>query len=124
MNKHKIVAILNLLLGISEILSPFIYLGTALPALNKMYSDFESMGYTANLPSFTFTYFMFGVIVIMGIVNLFLGIKLFSQSKESRERYLKYGTISAIVAFVLFGILFGVATLPVILSIHNLIPQL
>ncbi len=67
MNKFKIVGLINFLLGTGQIVMPLIQLLFIIPKLNSVYAEF-------NAPVNTSTIYLFPVLlIIMGIVNLFLG---------------------------------------------------
>jgi hypothetical protein len=118
---NKLIGIINIFLGVLYIASPLVYQLVnqifVLPRINQMYADFNINA----KPSYTLSYIILGIMVIMGVVSLFLGL---SVLKNKDNKYLKYGITMAIIFFVLYGILIGVANLPIIFSIYNLTSQL
>ena len=77
MTKYIIVGALNLFLGVLEVIYPLFTLVFTIPRLTTLYSEFG-----AEMPSFTSAYLIFGLIMLMGIGNLFFGINLVSKSKK------------------------------------------
>jgi hypothetical protein len=117
MTKYKIVGILNISLGVLETIYAAFALIITLPKLNELYFELG-----AKRPSYTSTYLILGFILIIGLVNLFLGLKLFTKS-EKREAYFIYALISLIASFFLGGIFSGIFTLSIIVPIYSLISQ-
>jgi hypothetical protein len=117
MTKYKIVGILNLFLGVSEIIYPLFALAFAITRLTTLYS-----GFSTEVPSFISIYLILGVVISMGAGNLFLGFNLVSKSGK-KDKYFKYALILLIASFLLGGILSGIATLSIISPIYNLTSQ-
>lgn len=118
MNKYKIVGIIDLLLGVPQLLMAIIFPLSVFPKLSQVYADFN----VSSQPNFTSGYVMVVLLLIISVVNLFLGIKGFIKSKQN-EKYFKYGIISAVISFFLTGILGEILTTSVILPIYNLTSQ-
>lgn len=117
MTKYKIVGILNLFLGILETIYPLFAFMFTIPRLTELYSEFGAEG-----PSFGITYLTLSIIILMGIGNLFFGIKLFSKT-ENKDKYFKYALILVIASFLLGGVFTSFASLSVIMPIYNLTSQ-
>lgn len=120
MNKNKVVGFIDLFIGVAQFLSPFLFFFFILPEIDRLYSSLP--GITEPKPNLSGSYFMTGVMALIGIFNLFLGFKNLFLAKENKK-YFKYGLISAIVTFSLSGILSATLYLPVILSLYNLSSQ-
>lgn len=117
MTKYKIVGILNLFLGVLEVVYPLFALIFTLPKLTRLYSDFG-----AEMPSFTPTYLILGIVVLIGVGNLFFGFNLISKSGK-KDKYFKYALILVIASLLLGGVFYSITSLSVILPIYNLTSQ-
>jgi len=117
MTKYKIVGIVNLFLGALEIICPLFALIFTIPRITALYSEFNAEG-----PSLVPTYLVLGILILMGIGNLFFGFNLISKS-EKKDKYFKYALILIIASFLLGGVFSSIASLSVILPIYNLTSQ-
>lgn len=117
MNKYKIVGIINILFGIPQLLISSLPL-FIVPKLSSLYTDFN----VKSQQNFISGYIVAILIFAMAMINLFLGVKGFTKSKK-KEKYFKYGIISASVTFFLTGILVLVMVSTVILPIYSLTSQ-
>ncbi|KPJ70659.1 hypothetical protein AMJ51_01405 [Microgenomates bacterium DG_75] len=111
MRKYSILGIFNFLLGLGQIVLPIICIAVVIPRLTLLYSEFVTMP-----PSFYLTYLILGLVIFMGIANLFIAFKLFAKT----EKYFKYGIILAIATFILTGIFMVLANFWSIYMIYNL----
>jgi len=118
MTKYKIVGIINLFFGISLFLMSIFFLLSVFPKLSQMYADFN-VSSQLNLMS---GYIVVLLIFIIAIMNLFLGAKGLTVSKE-KEKYFKYGIISIVTTFFLMGILVAILNFSIISPVYNLTPQ-
>jgi hypothetical protein len=118
MTKYKIVGIIDLFFGIPQFLISIIFPLSVFPKLSQMYADFN-VNSQLNLTS---GYVVALLIFIIAITNIFLGIKGLTISKE-KEKYFKYGIISAVATFFLTGILVAILNFSIISPIYNLTSQ-
>lgn len=105
-------------MGLLQVLVSISFLFFTLPKLMSVYSEFS-----AKAPSYTTIYLVLGIVLLIAVINLFLGFKLFSKSENNRDKYFKYGLILIVVAFPLMGRLVGMASLSALLPIYNLNSQ-
>lgn len=118
MIKYKIVGIIDLLLGIPQLLISIVFPLSVFPKLGQVYSDIN-VNSQLNLTS---GYVAVTLILIMAILNLFIGVKGFTESKE-KEKYFKYGIISAVATLFLTGILTSIMISSIISPLYNLTSQ-
>ena len=118
MTKYKIVGIVDLFFGIPQLLISIVFPLSVFPKLSQMYSDFN-VNSQLNLTS---GYIVVMLILIIAITNLFLGVKGFTETKE-KDKYFKYGIISAVATFFLTGILVAILNFSIISPIYNLTSQ-
>jgi hypothetical protein len=118
MIKYKIVGIIDLFFGISQLLISIIFPLSIFPKLSQIYADFN-VNSQLNLTS---GYIVVLLIFIIAITNILLGVKGFTMSKE-KEKYFKYGIISAVATFFLTGILVAILSFGVMSPIYNLTSQ-
>ena len=97
MTRYTVVGAINLLLGILELAISVIALVIFIPELAESFKD---IGVTTP-PSFLPIYLSFGLVIIVGIANLFVGSKLLSKGQQQKSRYFKYGIILAATTFIL-----------------------
>lgn len=117
MSKYKIVAIIELFLGLLQLTSALAMLLFVIPKLSSVYSDFNVKASPIN------SYIALILVLLMGIVNLFFSFKLFANSKKNKEQYFKYGIISAISTFFLMGVFIGIANFSILSPLYNLTSQ-
>lgn len=111
----RAIAIANLVLGVLYLSISLIIPIFILPSVTQTYSALN-----INKPSFTFTYIILGVVMLMGMINLFFGFKILNKKND---KYLKYGIIFAVVTFFLGSFLTAIASLSVTSSIYNMTSQ-
>lgn len=114
---YKVVGFVNLLLGVLLMIFPLIIAFVILPSLTELYTKIGTA------PSSGSICFSLGAAFLVGAVDLFLGFNLLKGPEESRERYLKYGVISALVSLILPGVLNATTILQVIYPLYNLSSQ-
>ena len=114
MTKYKTVGILNLFLGILEVFFALFAFVFIVPKLTSLYSEFGT-----ELPSFVSIYLILGVIILMGIGNLFFGFNLISKP-EKKDKYFKFALFLLIASFLLSGIF---SSIGIILPIYDLTSQ-
>jgi len=99
MNKYKIVGIINIFIGISIFLVAFSFVLIVIPKLSVLYTEFG-----ADTPvNISDSYSSIFILFTIAIVNIFFGIKGISNT-QNKETYFKYGLITAILTFLLSGI--------------------
>lgn len=118
MNKYKIIGIVNLLFGASQFLISIIFPLFLFPNLIQTYTDLN-VNSEFNL---TGGYIVVLLILIIAITSLVIGVKGLTVSKE-KEKYLKYGVISAVATFFLTGVLVAILNFSVTSQIYNLTSQ-
>ncbi len=111
--KYRLIGAFNLLSGILQILLPALMLFFTIPRLNSLYSqaNFDVSSYI------TRAYIFGGLIILMGLANLFSGFKLFSAQKE---KYFNFALIVLVLTFVLGGYFISSMVLSIILPIYKL----
>lgn len=113
--KYKVVAAINLFLGIIQAIILVVFLVFTLPKLMSLYSEFN-----AKQPSYSLTYLGLGIVLLIALASLFTGFKLISKTKENKDKYFYAGIILIVVTFVLSGLFTGIGSLSAILPIYNL----
>jgi len=111
-----LIAIINLILGVFYLLTPllFLFFGGKENLYFIPYMKELLLAQTYN--SFTYIaagYLVVGAIMLMGIINLTFCLKILKH-RDKVDKYLKYGIISAIIAFFLGGFYTANVTLPII----------
>jgi len=115
MTKYKIVGIIDLILGILQLLFSIVIPLSVFSTLRQLYYAINTH-YQMNLMN---VYVIVTLILLMAALNLFLGAKGLTGSKE-KERYFKYGIISAVATLFLTGILGSILISSIISPIYNL----
>ena len=95
MDKYKIVGIIDIILGTLLIILP-VFSSTITSSTT---STFNELGVSSSSNN----WLAVGVIVLIGIVDIFLGIKLFSGSKSDKNKYFTAGIILAILSVLASG---------------------
>lgn len=116
--RYTFVAIVNLLFGSFQILLAFWQLFFVIPRLGQLYSEF-GVDVSKNL---TYAYLFIIFILVLGVAQLFLGIKNLSSS-PSKEKYFKYGIILAVLTSLLFVATIRFLSASRLLPIYNLPSQ-
>ena len=98
MTKYRIVGVVNFLLGFLEIVYPLILIFFTIPKMYEFYSKIN-----VELPSPVGSYIILSLILLVGIINLFLGTKLFSKS-AGKDKYLTFAIILIVTSFVSYWI--------------------
>jgi hypothetical protein len=88
MTKYRIVGAFNLFFASFQIAFPLILIFVTIPRLTGFYSEFGVGSYWGY---FIRTYLVLGFVIVIGLTNLFLGIKLFSQNERVAQKCFKYG---------------------------------
>lgn len=117
-NKYKIVGIINLFFGVTNFAVSVFFPLSVFPKLSRVYSDVN----VSSQPNLTSGYIVVILFLIIAITNLFLGVKGFTGTKE-KEKYFKYGIISAIATFFMTGILVAILNLTTVSQIYDLTSQ-
>lgn len=115
--KYTLVAVVNLFFGIIQLIFPLIFLLFIIPSLKEIYASFNGAPNTLST-----SHLIIAVSLILGSLNIWISIKLFSKSTvlEKREKYVKYGIISAIISFLTLGLLLGSLSITVMSPMYNL----
>lgn len=114
MAKYKIVGVVNFFFGFFEVVYPLIVILFTIPRLTELYSEFQTKG-----PNLIPIYIILSIVILIGIGNFFLGVKLFSIS-ENKDKYFKYAIILIVINFLLGGIFTQIVSLSVLMPIYNL----
>jgi len=105
MTKYRIVGVVNFLLGFLEIVYPLILIFFTIPKMYELYAQFH-----AEVPSPVGTYMILSLILLVGIINLFLGTKLFSKS-AGKDTYFTFAIILIAASFLSYWIFSAATTL-------------
>lgn len=119
MGRFKIVGLANAFLGLTQLLVSFFLLFFTLPNINRLYLDLE-----ISPPSLFPAHLIICLVLLMSTANLFVAFKLLSVTKVNNDKYLKYGVILLVVAFIMFGLLMGTASFSTTIPVYNLTSQL
>lgn len=114
MTKYNIVGIINIFLGIPQLLMAVIFPLSVFPKHVSLYSDF----YLNATPDFTSGYVAASIMLLIAITNLFLGAKGFTEKKE-KNKYFKLGIVSAITTFFVTGILVVILNISIIPPLYT-----
>lgn len=109
--KYKLVGGLNIFSGIVEIIQPLVMLLVVVPSVMPVYDAFEAQ------PNLIITYLVLGIVILVGIANVFCGIKLFSKSKE---RYFNAAIVFLLISWALLGFASAVSVYSTMAPIYNL----
>lgn len=112
MLKYKIVAVINFILGTSQILISFLSSLFVSPKLQTLSTDLG-----IRTPSYT--NILWVLAILMGVVNILVGLKLITSQSEKKEKYFTYGLVIAITTFFLFGFLVAFNTMSNISNIYS-----
>ncbi|MBU0708274.1 hypothetical protein KJ596_00810 [Patescibacteria group bacterium] len=116
MSKYKIVGIINFIFGSLQIIYSLLTIFIIIPKLlTELYTEVN-----VEMPSFAPTYLALGFNLLLGIICIFLGYKLFSKHGEVQKKYYKFGLALAIVSVLFGGVFSGTAILSAVLPIYNL----
>lgn len=115
--KYNIVAVINLFLGLLQIIYPIVTFLFIIPQVVTLYDQLSIK------PNFLPAYAVLIAIFIMGIANGFLAFKLFSKSPDAKNAYFKYSIIVIIITGVLTVIFFAIAQVTIISAIYNIIKE-
>ena len=117
MNKYKIVGSINIFFGLVQILGSIIIPLFVMNKLTRMYETFE-----VNLKTPSGMYVVLGIIFVVGIINIFVGIKAFNSKKGNNKVYTT-SMVVAIFSIIITPILAGVLVTLVITPIYSLMNQ-
>lgn len=117
MTKYKIVGFFNILFGLIYFFVPLIYLLLVVPKLAEIYKDFSVK------PDFLIVYLTGGFSIILGLLSLLLGFKLFSSEAKNKQKYFTIALILLLLVWILGGIITSFLVLSVLLPIYNLTSQ-
>ncbi|KKR72300.1 MAG: hypothetical protein UU81_C0044G0007 [Microgenomates group bacterium GW2011_GWC1_41_8] len=114
--KYKTVGVINLLLGSFYILLGALLNFSVFPKLFTIYEQFETGQNAYKTNGLVSVLIMF----LIGLVNLYFGIKLFQKNNKSKEGYFTYGIIALVVSVLLNAILVGFTVSSAIMPIYSL----
>jgi len=117
MTKYNIVGIINLIFGLLQLGISIMPL-YMVSRIGQLYSDLNVKA-SQNL---TFGYIGIICMLLISLVNIILGFKGLSKSKE-KEKNLKYGLITAIASIPLMALLGGLLVIGIIMPIYSLNQQ-
>lgn len=115
MNKYKIVGGINIFLGLAQIIIAFVIPFFVMQKLKSMYETFED-----NLQSPSGIYPILLVIGLIGVANIFVGLKGF---KDTGSKNYKISIAMLIVSFILTPFLIGTLNMLIITPIYALMGQ-
>jgi len=119
MNKFRIVAILNLLFGLLQILSTILISYFVFPSTLEFYSDFADFG--VSQPSFIYYYLALILIIFMAIINIFFAFSLsFSKNKTKKEKVFKWGIAFLVISFIATYSLYIFTIFPLTSAINSI----
>jgi len=119
MSRNRIAAILGLLLGVLQILSTLFFLYILLPTTSEFFSDFSYLATTQQ--PFYLLYFILILVVLMGIVNIYLGIRLsLTTAKKEKEKSFKLTVFFLVLSFIATKVLYSLATSRLSISIFEI----
>ena len=117
MDKYKVVGILNFFFGFIQVVFPLLTLVLVIPKLSALYTELDVE--VSLVPAFLSS----GLCLLVGGTNLFIGARLFSKEKKSRQKYFTIGLILAIGSFAFAGILTYLNALSAVMPIYSLTSQ-
>lgn len=117
MNRYKNIGIFILFIGTSQIVLSIVFLISLLPKLSYL-SELDS-----NI-SLNSSYIYMTILLIIGVINIFLSIQLFSKSQGRKELYYKAALIFLLIDFVLGGKLISETVRSVITPIYTITSQI
>jgi hypothetical protein len=116
--KYAVVGILNVIFGFVEAFFTLSVMVFTIPKLSYMYTELG-----VEIPNLFSTYLILFTILLIGIGNLFVGMKLFSKS-ERKDVFFKYGLVLVIISLILSGAYISITLISVMQPIYGLYSQL
>jgi hypothetical protein len=116
--KYALVGILNVVFGFIETFFTLSVMVFTIPKLSYMYTELG-----VEIPNLFSTYLILFTILLIGIGNLFVGMKLFSKS-ERKDVFFKYGLVLVIISLILSGAYISITLISVMQPIYGLYSQL
>lgn len=113
-SNDSVMGIINLLLGGGQTGLSLIGLLFVLPKLNSLYSDFNAQVDRGSM------YLPYALILLMGVINMFIGIKLLSKSVSNKSVFLNFGVISAVITAIITILLVALGSASSLGPIYNL----
>lgn len=115
MLRYKIAGAINLLLGFFQSLTSLSFLFFTLPNMREFYFEFK-----VETPNFAMSYLVLGLVLLMGLINLFLGFKLILKTKEVTEKYFHYSVTLIVVSLILSGLYLSFLVGSAVFPLYNL----
>lgn len=116
MNRYTITGVLDFLIGGIVLITPLGMLVFVLPKILTIYSE-ANADVTRNIIT---TYISIAIQIFVGLLNIFLGTRMFSKDQIKRIKYFKWATIVPIVTFIIFSLLIITSTLAAIFPLYYL----
>lgn len=117
MNKYKVLGIVNILIGLFQIFSSWVFSSFVISKINSMYQDFGMQNNSGVL-----AYVFFTILFVAGVVSILIGLLQLTKPKD-KDKYFRIGTINAIVAAVLLFILTPIGVITIITPIYSMTSQ-
>lgn len=118
MNKYKIVGFFNILFGLIYFIVPVSYLFLVVPKLYQIYSYFNSK------PNLFIIYLFGGIPIVISLLSLLIGVRIFSKDEKVREKYFVYGLIFFGLLWIISGLIIASLSFSVLYPLYNLSSQL
>lgn len=110
-SNHSLMGIISLLLGAGQAGLSLVSLIFVLPKLLAMYSDFNASVNRGQI------YASYGLIIFMGIINISIGLKLFTKPTD---KLLKLGVILGVITAIVTIFLISYGSAASIVPIYGL----
>lgn len=119
MNKYKVLGIVNILIGLFQIFSSWVFSSFVISKINSMYQDFGMQNNSGVL-----AYVFFTILFVAGVVSILIGLLQLTKPKDKdKDKYFRIGTINAIVAALLLFILTPIGVITIITPIYSMTSQ-
>ena len=121
--KYKVVACLDILLGIIFAGIPIYVVYFSLPKLREMYTSFD-----IKLPLFTqlalnHGYFLISIFIAIAAIPFFISYKLLSPKNFNKDLYYKIGFFLIFLLFLSLGILSAFLVMIFVYPVYNISKQ-
>ncbi|MDO8658439.1 MAG: PsbP-related protein [Candidatus Levybacteria bacterium] len=118
-SKYKILGIIIIIFGFLQVPIPALQILFVIPQITNLYE-----GLNIEQPSLIPAYAVLTFLIILGLINIFIGIKLILKSTLHKEIYFKLGIATLIIIFLSVGSSIAFTITSVITPIYKLTSEL
>lgn len=118
-SKYKILGIINIIFGFIQIPVPIILVFIVIPQLTILYKSLN-----IKQPSLIPTYAVLIFLIVLGLINISIGVKLFLKSTQNKEKYFTIGIVAIILIFLSAGSSMAITVTSIITPIYKLTSEI